>query len=185
MEHIDPVALGHVVDEVDKATHADSLIRVTAANDKKSKDFDPDAPVPHPERERKRKDASDSEDSRERRIREKEEAKKDAKKHQKRKDAVMEELVPKATGKDAQLEKKKQETAYHKRADDDAQADLEAFDPYGEGPSIKARIARDKIMRQKQVDAKVESYQKALADYKAKEDAKMAQFKAMIGGNFV
>jgi hypothetical protein len=163
------VALGGVVDEVDKATHSDKLIRVAAAaSEKKGKQLDLDVVVPVRENKRQEKQDEDSEDSEDRRRREREEERRDAKKYLKRKEAVIEELVPKATGKDAQLEKKKKESAYHRSAGDDAQADLEAFDPYGEGPSIKARIARDRQMRQKQADAKVETYHKALADYKVR-----------------
>lgn len=171
VDKLDPVRLGHVVDEVDRATHADSVIRVAASETKKSAPAATgaaggDLSIDNSSKKRKEKGKSDSEDSEERRWREKDAKKKDVKAFAKRKDAVMEELAPKPTGKDAQLEKKKQESAYHRKADDDAQADLEAFDPYGEGPSIKARIAREREQRQRNADAKLDSYHKALADYK-------------------
>lgn len=175
VDHCDPVRLGQAVDEVDKATHADELIRVgaddqassiTQKKTKKEPESTSREVSTESKKKRKEKDSSDSDDSAERRWQEKQAAKREAKAYAKRKEAVLEELVPKPTGKDAQLEKKRQESAYHRRGDEDAQGDLESFDPFGgEGLSIKARIAREKAFRQRQADAKLDSYHKALADY--------------------
>lgn len=102
------------------------------------------------------------------------------KKHRKDLDLVNEELVPKATGREALLEKKKQASEFHKQ---EKVVDMEFSDDFlmGSGSDDYRRaLQRSKVSQQKRQDHKEKS-NAALAERRsqarAKEEALLSQFR--------
>lgn len=105
------------------------------------------------------------------------ERKEKTKKYNQYKKLVEEELVPKETGREARLEKKKVERE-RRRKDDSPERDER--DIYGGDDDFKARLAaRKRAMEAKKVE-RAENLEKARANYEAKEDDKMQAFRDLV-----
>ena len=201
-DSLDAVVQGNVNDEVRRITDSDLTIRSIPKDNnklqveihlKKMDDSNNDVNDSN-KRKHQQKDVTADNNSgekekindEERRIADYAARKKLDRKFAKHKDVIMEELVPKATGRDALLEKKKQLNQYHRKSnDDDAQGDLENYDAFGAtgdsaNDSIHSLIQRDKDKRERIAEAKRESYEKKLAEYKAKEQSKLEQFRSFL-----
>eukprot|EP01116_Phalansterium_solitarium_P006862 TRINITY_DN19267_c0_g1_i1.p1 TRINITY_DN19267_c0_g1~~TRINITY_DN19267_c0_g1_i1.p1 ORF type:complete len:340 (-),score=75.58 TRINITY_DN19267_c0_g1_i1:271-1197(-) len=94
---------------------------------------------------------------------------------------VEEELVPKKEGREARIEKR-QMKGPNKPSDGGGDmmemSDKDAFG--GGGNDFQRRLAAEKARNAKRVQAKQELAQAALKDYAAKEEAKLAPFRAML-----
>eukprot|EP00850_Spirogloea_muscicola_P004953 SM000022S07167 [mRNA] locus=s22:305184:307292:+ [translate_table: standard] len=106
---------------------------------------------------------------------------------QKEHNLAMDELLPKATGREALLEKKaiRREQS---RARDVSPELMREKDLLGGGDDFKARLARERAWREKKASQKVEALQSKQADFRDKESAKMDIFKSMVnaaGGRIV
>eukprot|EP00850_Spirogloea_muscicola_P004102 SM000017S02842 [mRNA] locus=s17:589822:591984:+ [translate_table: standard] len=113
--------------------------------------------------------------------------KRERKKVQKEHNVSMDELLPKATGREALLEKKaiRREQS---RARDVSPELMREKDLLGGGDDFQARLARERAWREKKASQKVEALQSKQADFRDKESAKMDIFKSMVnaaGGRIV
>ncbi len=105
------------------------------------------------------------------------ERKEKTKKYNQYKKLVEEELVPKETGREARIDKKKAE---RERRRDDGSPERDERDIYGGGDDFKARLAaRKRAMEAKKVE-RAETLEKARANYEAKEDDKMQAFRDLV-----
>ncbi|KAJ3020544.1 UNVERIFIED_CONTAM: hypothetical protein HDU68_010123 [Siphonaria sp. JEL0065] len=108
--------------------------------------------------------------------------KKEAKSFESTRQTALEEMAPKATGREAQIEKRKAVNAYHKQ-ERDTDVSLNDSDLMGGGDSFAAHLARERQRKQrleerrqpppqvrKEIDSRIQSYQ-------AKEDATMAMMR--------
>ncbi|KAJ3068992.1 hypothetical protein HDU98_007918 [Podochytrium sp. JEL0797] len=143
---------------------------------------------PRPSRDQDDEDDMDPEDRAryERALR-----KKDNKSFDSTRKAALEELAPKATGREAQLEKKKAVNAYHKQERDTDLA-IKDSDLMGGGDSFSAHMAREKQRKERYEERKQQANPTQRVDldsrvqnYKAKEDATMAMFRDMAAKKFV
>lgn len=131
----------------------------------------------------------------EEREKERWERKRDIKDYKKTKEMVMEELVPKKTGRDAQLDKKKSQAEFRKSKDEGMDTELtdkQLFE--SEGPSFSKMLQVMKCKRnvtlmsfQKQrsrAEAKEfersEEYQRRWGEYQRKEAERLAPFLEMV-----
>ncbi|KAI9203112.1 uncharacterized protein BJ171DRAFT_153361 [Polychytrium aggregatum] len=143
-----------------------------------------DIPVGQP-RVRRGRDADDEEMDQEDRDRySRALARKERSSDRKYHEMVMEELAPKATGREAMLEKRKAANAYHKR-ERDVDGEYNDADLMG-GDSFAQKLAameHSKNRRQGQIQAQKDEKQHFMDDkvraYKAKEDATIAMFREM------
>eukprot|EP00052_Salpingoeca_macrocollata_P016564 m.133387 g.133387 ORF g.133387 m.133387 type:complete len:205 (-) comp20096_c2_seq1:239-853(-) len=96
---------------------------------------------------------------------------KDQKDHRRHNDMVLEELVPKETGRDARVDKRR---AFNQgRKDRDASPEVNERDLMG-ASDFDAELARRKAYRQKKQAAKEERATTKIAEYQEKEKEKMA-----------
>jgi len=105
-------------------------------------------------------------------------AKKDSRDYKKHKEVVEEELVPKATGREALIEKKKAQRAYNKSGDDSPEHNER--DLLGGSSDFSQMLKRKKERDAKKNEAKQQERQEKLANYQAKEEEKMAVFRMMV-----
>ncbi|KAJ3312010.1 hypothetical protein HDU76_002988 [Blyttiomyces sp. JEL0837] len=111
--------------------------------------------------------------------------KKDAKMFRKGREADLEELVPKATGRDAMIEKKRTINAYHKQ-ERDVDAALPESVLLGGGDSFEAALARERKRKEKYEEKKQvrqNVMQEKVSAYQAKEDATMAMLRELAERN--
>jgi len=116
--------------------------------------------------------------------------KKQEKMERSNREAVLEELVPKADpgSREARLEKKKQKGAYAKGREDSPE--LADTDIMGGGDSFQERLRREKERRVRKESARAENIQQKVAAHQAKEEAIMQQFRTLLAqrqagqGNF-
>ncbi|KAL7311184.1 hypothetical protein PS15m_008972 [Mucor circinelloides] len=126
-------------------------------------------------------DTVDKEDQHERdRLKRKHESKR----KNERREAMLDEVAPKETGREAALAKKRALNAYHKR-ERSPDVELSEQDLMG-GDDFKARLAAERKANELRESRRTERQQQRLApimskmdDYKAKEDATMAMFRQM------
>ncbi|KAJ3416633.1 hypothetical protein HDV05_000915 [Chytridiales sp. JEL 0842] len=94
-------------------------------------------------------------------------------------EADLEELVPKASGREAQIEKRKAINSYHKQ-ERDIDVEMNESDLLGGGDSFQAALPRERARKQKSEARKVQKTavvsEKAM-EYRAKEDATMAMLR--------
>ncbi|EFJ25301.1 hypothetical protein SELMODRAFT_413886 [Selaginella moellendorffii] len=118
----------------------------------------------------------DEEDERlQKRKKEKAEQKKFVKEHE----LVMDELLPKATGKDRLLEKKAIQREKNRNRDLSPEP-MRETDLMGGGDDFKMMLARERARREKRANVKVEALQKKLSVVEERETAAMDQFRALI-----
>eukprot|EP00897_Mesotaenium_endlicherianum_P008562 jgi/Mesen1/7734/ME000407S06969 len=120
-------------------------------------------------------DPADEEDQRMARFaREKVERKKMQKEHE----LVIDELLPKATGREAKVEQK----AMRRQAarEREVSPEMRERDIMGGGDDFKARLAREKAWRGKKAAEKANAFIEKHDTYAAKENAKMDAFKALV-----
>jgi hypothetical protein len=100
------------------------------------------------------------------------------KKYKKHKEMVEEELVPKNTGREAMVEKKKMKAQYTKSKETD---DVELNDKqiFG-GSDFDRRVQVEKERNERKIIAKLEAREKAMTEYQRKEEEKLAPFKLML-----
>lgn len=120
-------------------------------------------------------------------IQEKKLQKLERKKYKKDQEVLMDELLPKATGREAMLEKKalRREQA---RAREDSPENFKEKDVMGGGDDFQQRLARERAWREKKAAAKTEVYMEKRNAFEEKEAAAMNQFKAMVnmsGGKII
>ncbi|KAJ3344746.1 hypothetical protein HDU83_004768 [Entophlyctis luteolus] len=111
--------------------------------------------------------------------------KKDAKAFETRRAADLEELVPKATGREAQLEKKKATSAYLKQ-ERDTEIAYKDSDLMGGGDSFAAHLAREKQRKERIEERRQprrEEMDSRAQTYKAKEEATMAMLRELAKAN--
>ncbi|ORY39600.1 hypothetical protein BCR33DRAFT_699986 [Rhizoclosmatium globosum] len=120
--------------------------------------------------------------------------KKDAKSYDSTRQAALDELVPKATGREAQLEKRKAQNAFHKQ-ERDYDVSLNDSDLMGGGDSFAAHLARERARKERYEERKSgsrnpkEELDSRVQNYKQKEDATMAMLRDLAkkhhggGGN--
>ena len=109
------------------------------------------------------------------------------KKFNKDQEVLVDELVPKATGREAMLEKKalRREQA---RAREDSPEVFREKDVMGGGDDFQQRLARERAWREKKAAAKTEVYMEKKSVFEEREAAAMNPFKAMVnmsGGKIV
>ncbi|KAJ3036280.1 hypothetical protein HDV00_002936 [Rhizophlyctis rosea] len=111
-------------------------------------------------------------------------AKKDAKNARQTHDVVMEELAPKATGREAMIEKRRAQNAYHKQ-ERDVDPEIAEHDLMG-GDDFRSRVAgqskakeRWEQQRTAEREAKAASMADKVAAHRAKEEATLAMFRQM------
>lgn len=120
-------------------------------------------------------------------INEKKLQKLEGKKFRKDQELLMEELLPKATGREALIEKKalrREQT----RAREDSPEIFRERDVMGGGDDFQQRLARERAWREKKVAAKSEGFMEKISAFEEREAAAMNQFKAMVnmsGGKMV
>lgn len=104
--------------------------------------------------------------------------KQDRKRYQKYKESVEEELVPKATGREAMIEKKHQKAEYTRKQDDSPEHD----DSYlmGGGDSFQDALRREKLRKQRFTERKQREHDDRLHELKSKEDATMKMFQDLV-----
>ncbi|KAI8823060.1 uncharacterized protein EV422DRAFT_565922 [Fimicolochytrium jonesii] len=107
-------------------------------------------------------------------------------------EVVMDELLPKATGREAQIEKRRAQNAYHKQ-ERDVDVELNDADLLGGGSrgagdtsleSVRRQQARREERRNAFRDEKASAMAGKVQAYAAKEDATMAMFKQMAQNRF-
>eukprot|EP01103_Thecamoeba_quadrilineata_P015582 TRINITY_DN496_c0_g1_i5.p1 TRINITY_DN496_c0_g1~~TRINITY_DN496_c0_g1_i5.p1 ORF type:complete len:181 (+),score=52.78 TRINITY_DN496_c0_g1_i5:415-957(+) len=103
---------------------------------------------------------------------------KEKKDYIKYKDMVEEELVPKATGREAMIEKRRQKGSYAKARDDSPE--MRDSDLMGGGSDFQSMLKRKKERERKKEEGKKEEMQQRLQTYNAKEEEKMQIFRDMI-----
>lgn len=106
--------------------------------------------------------------------------KKDEKSHKKSREADLEELAPKATGRDAVLEKRRIQTAYHRRERDDGMEVPESV--LMGGDDYQARLATQRAKnerKQQRVEQKREEMSEKVESYNNKEAATMAMLRQL------
>jgi len=171
---LDPIELGSIRDTVDSDTNKDllNMRRSNARADTKPPPqvLGPLAGPPKPGQE-------EIEDEEERRRLQHVAYKKDIKEYKKNKEFVLDELLPKATGREATMEKKKIRNDYHKKKDDSPEPDADSF--MGGNDDFQTRLRQEKDRKEKRMMKQEEEYQKKMSDYQAKEDAKMAPLRAL------
>ncbi|CAO0801242.1 unnamed protein product [Mucor circinelloides] len=108
----------------------------------------------------------------------------ESKRKNERREAMLDEVAPKETGREAALAKKRALNAYHKR-ERSPDVELSEQDLMG-GDDFKARLAAERKANELRESRRAERQQQRLApimskmdDYKAKEDATMAMFRQM------
>ncbi|TPX33490.1 hypothetical protein SmJEL517_g03645 [Synchytrium microbalum] len=113
-------------------------------------------------------------------------AKKAKKSEQSTHQAVLDEIAPKATGRDAILDKKKSITAYHRQEKDTDPEFKEEFLMGSTSSSFQAAVAERERARQRRdgsrqtkTEEKAAVAQHAVSAYRQKEDATIAMLKAM------
>jgi hypothetical protein len=109
------------------------------------------------------------------------------KKFNKDQEVLMDELLPKATGREALLEKKalRREQA---RTREDSPEIFREKDVMGGGDDFQQRLARERAWKEKKAAAKTEVYMEKRSAFEEREAAAMIQFKAMVnmsGGKIV
>ncbi|GAN02083.1 splicing arginine serine-rich 12 [Mucor ambiguus] len=126
----------------------------------------------------------DTVDKEDRYERERLNRKHESKKRSERREAMLDEVAPKETGREAALAKKRALNAYHKR-ERSPDVELSEQDLMG-GDDFKARLAAEKKANALRESRQAERQQQRLApimskmdEYKAKEDATMAMFRQM------
>ncbi|KAJ3267104.1 hypothetical protein HDU77_005306 [Chytriomyces hyalinus] len=114
--------------------------------------------------------------------------KKEAKSFESRKNADLEDLAPKSTGREAQIDKRKAINAYHKQ-ERDTDVALKDSDLMGGGDSFAAHLQREKKRKERMQERRQPSTQQKevfdsrLQNYKAKEDATMAMLRDLAKKN--
>ncbi|KAI8831880.1 hypothetical protein BJ741DRAFT_615585 [Chytriomyces cf. hyalinus JEL632] len=114
--------------------------------------------------------------------------KKEAKSFESRKNADLEDLAPKSTGREAQIDKRKAVNAYHKQ-ERDTDVALKDSDLMGGGDSFAAHLEREKKRKERMQERRQPSTQQKevfdsrLQNYKAKEDATMAMLRDLAKKN--
>ncbi|KAJ3238511.1 hypothetical protein HDU81_007607 [Chytriomyces hyalinus] len=114
--------------------------------------------------------------------------KKEAKSFESRKNADLEDLAPKSTGREAQIDKRKAINAYHKQ-ERDTDVALKDSDLMGGGDSFAAHLEREKKRKERMQERRQPSTQQKevfdsrLQNYKAKEDATMAMLRDLAKKN--
>jgi hypothetical protein len=109
------------------------------------------------------------------------------KKFNQEQEVLVDELLPKATGREALIEKKalRREQA---RAREDSPEIYREKDVMGGGDDFQQRLARERAWREKKAAAKSEGYMEKKSAFEEREAAAMNQFKAMVnmsGGKIV
>jgi len=184
--------MGNLKDGIDKATNRTSWTK-HANTSLYEKDVGPARPSPAASREKPigpKENKVDSDDEFDKMEREEKKQqyeawskKKGDKDFKKNKETVMEELVPKATGREAMFEKKKQKAAYTKSTKDaDMGEELKDKDLYGGSSDFQRRVQKQRQAKIQKTMAKIDEGVKKIEDYKRKEDEKMAPFREMLKG---
>lgn len=94
--------------------------------------------------------------------------------------AVMEELVPKKTGRERMLEKKKMKGAYARADRDDSPERNESEMMGGSSDSFRAAVNARNARVERRKQARQNERAQKMAEYKRKEDEKMAVFREML-----
>ncbi|KAJ1989916.1 hypothetical protein H4R33_001914, partial [Dimargaris cristalligena] len=97
-------------------------------------------------------------------------------------ETALEEMMPKETGREAMMEKRRLQTAYH-RSERDTQSELNDNELHGSGDSFQARIQSQQSrrgdreqQREKKIEAKTADIQDMVDSHKAKEQATIDRF---------
>lgn len=120
------------------------------------------------------------------RDRERAARKAERKREKDRRERYLDEVAPKAEGREAQLLKRRAQNAYHKR-ERSPDVELNETDMYGGGDDFKAMLAAQKRREARQEERREErqrqrygaSTQERMAQMRAKEDATMAMLREM------
>ncbi|KAH9549005.1 hypothetical protein CY35_11G117900 [Sphagnum magellanicum] len=113
------------------------------------------------------------------RILEKKMEKLERKKFHKAQDAVIDELLPKATGREALLEKKALRREQARNREDSPEI-MKERDVMGGGDDFQQRLARERAWKEKKAAEKASVYDAKRSAFEEKEAAAMNQFRAMV-----
>ncbi|CAK9197977.1 unnamed protein product [Sphagnum troendelagicum] len=115
----------------------------------------------------------------ENRILEKKTEKLERKKFHKAQDAVIDELLPKATGREALLEKKALRREQARNREDSPEI-MKERDVMGGGDDFQQRLARERAWKEKKAAEKASVYDAKRSAFEEKEAVAMNQFRAML-----
>lgn len=113
------------------------------------------------------------------RILEKKMEKLERKKFHKAQDAVIDELLPKATGREALLEKKALRREQARNREDSPEI-MKERDVMGGGDDFQQRLARERAWKEKKAAEKASVYDAKRSAFEEKEAVAMNQFRAML-----
>ncbi|KAJ3126627.1 hypothetical protein HK100_010149 [Physocladia obscura] len=113
--------------------------------------------------------------------------KKEIKSFESKRKEDLEELVPKATGREAQLEKKKSINSFHKQ-ERDTEIAFKESDLMGGGDSFKDLLAREKLRKERyeqrrNLPQQRDQFDSRVQDFKAREDATIAMLRDLAKAN--
>eukprot|EP00243_Klebsormidium_subtile_P002988 TRINITY_DN16122_c0_g1_i1.p1 TRINITY_DN16122_c0_g1~~TRINITY_DN16122_c0_g1_i1.p1 ORF type:complete len:391 (-),score=92.91 TRINITY_DN16122_c0_g1_i1:91-1263(-) len=97
-------------------------------------------------------------------------------------EVLLDEMLPKATGREAALEKKAARREQQRGREDSPEL-MRDKDLLGGGDDFQQRLARERQRREKRVAAKADAVAEKVTAYKAAEQAKLNQFRALIGAS--
>jgi len=185
-KNVDPLELGSLRDSVDTDNNK-TFAQIAKRPEARKSSYRDEPPQqsfvgPRGDRRNDNNDNDDGLDEEDRQRLERARAKKDMKEYSRTKEAVMDELLPKATGRDAMIEKKKMKAEYSKRKDDSPE--MNEADLMGNNDDFRFRLAREKEVKAKKEAEKNDEYQQKLAAFKAKEDEKLAPLRALAAARF-
>ncbi|GAQ77728.1 hypothetical protein KFL_000030080 [Klebsormidium nitens] len=95
---------------------------------------------------------------------------------------LLDEMLPKATGREAALEKKAARREQQRGREDSPEL-MRDKDLLGGGDDFQQRLARERQRREKRVAAKADAVAEKVTAYEAAEQAKLNQFRALIGAS--
>eukprot|EP00898_Chlorokybus_atmophyticus_P001779 jgi/Chlat1/2601/Chrsp178S00153 len=106
--------------------------------------------------------------------------KRDKKKWKKEQDLALDEMLPKATGREALFEKKAARREANRQREDSPEV-MRQSDLMGGGDDFHQRVAKQRAHRERKQAERTEVMTERLATYQAAEQAKMEQLRAMVG----
>ncbi|GBG68584.1 hypothetical protein CBR_g3129 [Chara braunii] len=101
------------------------------------------------------------------------------KRHQKDQELVLDELLPKATGREALIEKKKLRREQRRQREESPEL-MKERDVMGDGEGFHQRLAKEQARRERRQMAKIGAFIEKKSQYEAAEAGKLAQFRALL-----
>jgi len=191
-KNLDTIEMGTLRDTVDKETNLKAFPAIKESSSATSTDNSVDIeghplsksnlsqrfPVEDHESGHNYSNVADDDDEDHRRM-DSWKKKKDSKDYRKFKEMIEEEIVPKPTGREAMIEKRKEKNSFTKKTDDNTDFELRDSEIYG-GSDFKERLQREKQRFEKKKQEQQMKVEQKLEEYKKKEAEKMAPFLSLI-----